>query len=111
MLPEEYDLNVEEGDVLEAAAVVDVPMAHTEAAGPAAELSPPEPQVEELEEEEVVEEEDPTEAWVKFVEEKFGQKVQLPTARARRGTAAGETQDAAVPAWRRFMMGDSGEPQ
>lgn len=111
MLPEEYDLNVEEGDVLEAAAVVDVPMAHTEAAAPAAELSPPEPQVDELEEEEVVEEEDPAEAWVKFVEEKFGQKVHFPTGRARRGTAAGETQDAAVPAWRRFMMGDSGEPQ
>ena len=37
LLPEDYALTVEEGDVLEAAAVVDVPMGHEDV--PGAELS------------------------------------------------------------------------
>ncbi|BDA42118.1 probable 30S ribosomal protein S18 at C-terminar half [Coccomyxa sp. Obi] len=106
LLPEDYDLAVEEGDVLEAAAAVDVPMGHEDV--PAAEMSTPEPQLDEQEEEA------PSEAWVRFVEDTFGQEVRVPTVRglgaSQRPTAAAETGEKGdVPDWRRFMPPYLGE--
>ncbi len=109
-LPEDYALDLEEGDLLEAAAAVDVPM---EGVSAAAELSTPVPQMESLkEDEEQQEEEDPSDAWARFVEQRFGEKVDLGASSARSSSAAAAegTADSAVPSWRRFVMpGNTGE--
>ncbi len=60
------------------------------------------------------EEEAPSEAWVRFVEEKFGQEVRVPTARGpgasqRTTAAAAEGKKDDVPNWRRFLAPDFGE--
>ena len=56
----------------------------------------------------------PSEAWVRFVEDKFGQEVRVPTARGpgasqRTTAAAGEGEKGDVPNWRRFLAPDFGE--
>lgn len=59
----------------------------------------------------LIADEDPTDAWIRFVEANFGQRIKLPTGCARftakrsKGGPVAESKDGAVPAWQKYLKG------